>query len=473
MLIDIDQNQMEFLMKISVKMILGTFLLVITALPVLAMENNAQKATLDSLPVLPLEQIAASIDFCSCGEEDCDESTPVLDWKDITAMQSVCRKLHEHFHAPRKEIEINFCGERQPNESVPAFLKRAFDKLCTCKAYPHDNNIVLDLSNNHLGPMTQGDQIEFAKFFRNIDRISFSSRINVLTLSNNNLSQLPDSLLKLNNLEVLCLSSNNLSGDAVAKVCTISSLKELSLADNHLQHLPDSIGALKKLEEISLSHNLLSPQELEKLSPLKSLKCVYLGDISLQAIPETILNLENLEELDLSDNPISIEELSKLKKLQKIKALNLASINPPHLPDVIFAFPHLTELDLSYNPIETSELRKVFSIKTLQRLTLANMDLHTIPDEITSMPRLFGLSVPNNPLPTTELEKICQLRSALTSLDVSGLGLTTLPADISNLRRLKWLKAAHNGFNEDTETKIRSWLPQDCAFITDDQEQDE
>ncbi len=448
-------------MKISVKMALGGLLCLVITSPVHAMENDAQAISLCTLPVLVLEEIASALG--SRRGENCDSSKATLEWKDITAAQAASRDLHKHFHAPNKDIII-ISGKRDWREpkTGKAFLNCILSRLDKVKLYPHENKIVLDLSYSLLP--AEGDAEELDRFLAKIDP-SLAQRISKLDLAGNGLSELPDSVLRFENLTSLNLTENILSDDAVAKACSITSLRSLSLAYNRLQHLPDSMRAMTKLESLDLGGNEIPAKEFAPLENLKqSFKDLIINHNNLHVIPDAILKLENLEKLSIGHNPISLEELSKLKKLQKITAINLAGTTD-HVPDVIFSFPHLTELDISHNRnIELSELRRVFAIKTLQRLILSYMNLAIIPDEIATLPRLIGLSVAGNPLPLSELEKICQLQN-LTSLDISGMGLLVIPESIRNLRGLKWLNVTDSCFDKNTARIIRSWLPKDCDFF--------
>ncbi|RZC80023.1 hypothetical protein C5167_042591 [Papaver somniferum] len=112
-----------------------------------------------------------------------------------------------------------------------------------------------------------------------------------LNLSRNALvSTLPDSFTKLQDLGVLDLHSNQLSGP-VSKIFNIES------------RLPSSIGKLEAMKILGVSYNGLGfnlPGSLANVSSLETLKLQenkFTGEI-----PTGFLKLRNLKELDISDN---------------------------------------------------------------------------------------------------------------------------------------------------------------------------
>jgi len=81
-----------------------------------------------------------------------------------------------------------------------------------------------------------------------------------------------------------------------------SNLKTLYLSDNQLTELPDSIGNLTKLERLSLVMNQLTelPEWIGNLTNLIKLE---LNINQLTELPDSIGNLTNLERLYLDGNP--------------------------------------------------------------------------------------------------------------------------------------------------------------------------
>lgn len=93
-----------------------------------------------------------------------------------------------------------------------------------------------------------------------------------LDLSNQNLSALPKYVLGKNDLEILNLSNNNLTGALPAEIRQLKNLKVLNLSHNQMTGLPAELGQLSSLEILDVSYNKLTglPYELGNLSNLKT-----------------------------------------------------------------------------------------------------------------------------------------------------------------------------------------------------------
>ncbi len=463
-------------MKISVKMTLVTFLLVITALPVLAMEIDTQKGSvLCQLNPELLDKIATACDRCECGCKDCSNSKQILEWKDILNVQKTCRLLYKNFSPKHQHIIINFSASRFAYEAVDAFIARVLVKLSEVAKYHHKTNkITILLDNNRLSDALylsgNGDNSLLSRLFSCLNKMGLAERVCTLNLSDNGLTDIPDSLLQLKKLTSLDLSRNILSDAAVAKAFTISSLEELSLVSNSLQRLPDTIN-LTKLEALDVGGSLLTPVELEKLGCLReTLKRLGIaGILDLKVIPAVVPTLVNLTDLSLANNEIPDQEFSKLEPLQNLEELDVCNTNMSRIPDVLLRLPHLSDIDFSNNHLDASEISKVYKIQTLESLTLNSMGLRTIQTGIEKLPKLKELCVSNNQLSPHEIEQtICKIEG-LTYLDISDNGLTTLPGGLSNLHNLEILNASSNFLAEDALEITMSLLPRNCELVVNDQ----
>jgi Leucine-rich repeat (LRR) protein len=107
------------------------------------------------------------------------------------------------------------------------------------------------------------------------------NRVSGITLDECNLTSLPRSIEKLQNLEVLDLQYNNLT-EFPESISNLTSLRTLILSFNNLIEIPESISNLENLENLFIKHNLL------------------------YSLPESICELTSLERLNLIGNPIKI-----------------------------------------------------------------------------------------------------------------------------------------------------------------------
>jgi hypothetical protein len=122
------------------------------------------------------------------------------------------------------------------------------------------------------------------------------------------LSQLPDTLFSLTNLESLDLCNCSLS-QLPEKIGQLKNLKWLRLNYNQLTALPESIGQLTKLEELYLNNNQLGAVPVT-LCNLKNLRVLTMDDNHLTVVPECVKDFEQLEYFSLSGNKLMQEPSS-------------------------------------------------------------------------------------------------------------------------------------------------------------------
>jgi SpoVK/Ycf46/Vps4 family AAA+-type ATPase len=143
---------------------------------------------------------------------------------------------------------------------------------------------------------------------------------NYLDLSNLGLSQIPDEIKGLKNIQSLNLSENSLT-ELPAFIGSCDTLEYLDLSYNRITALPGAIGDLASLETLNVRGNELSslPRAIGKLASLTSL------DIShnrLTRLPETMNNLSRLEQCKFLGNSIQILP-EKIGILAKPKSLSV------------------------------------------------------------------------------------------------------------------------------------------------------
>lgn len=123
---------------------------------------------------------------------------------------------------------------------------------------------------------------------------------NILNLSSQNLSKIPNDVFNKANLQELNVSNNQLTGAIQAEIRHLQNLVVLNASNNQMTGVPAEIGQLENLEVLDLSNNQLTglPYELGNLKNLK------------------ILNISgnNYSELDLG---IIIEKLPASVKIIK------------------------------------------------------------------------------------------------------------------------------------------------------------
>ncbi|XP_041864442.1 X-ray radiation resistance-associated protein 1 isoform X2 [Melanotaenia boesemani] len=173
-------------------------------------------------------------------------------------------------------------------------------------------------------------------------------------------------------LEVLDLSYNNLSADAIVSLGRLLHLKVLHLSGNQLHHLPPNLGSpnhdptqlpaaeedkrFEALEILMLDDNKLSSEVFYSLTNLKRLKYLNLQGNQISNIP-------NMEVMDCSKSEEQAEKKDSLEEdrkgsnvpLPELQFLSLANNKIATEEAVIAAsfFPMLHELDIHSNPLTT------------------------------------------------------------------------------------------------------------------------
>lgn len=140
----------------------------------------------------------------------------------------------------------------------------------------------------------------------------------------------------------------NLTELQLDKIFTYTNLVKLSLYNNHLTVLPESIGALTALTTLSLDHNQLTGLP-DAIGQLTSLKKLSLWSNKLTSLPESIGSLTALTYLCLGSNYIT-KLPDTFGGMTALTTLSLSYNKLTPLPESIVALTSLTRLQLEHNP---------------------------------------------------------------------------------------------------------------------------
>lgn len=132
---------------------------------------------------------------------------------------------------------------------------------------------------------------------------TLSSSLKKLTIRKNKLTRLPEELARqLPHLTVLNASDNELT-ELPEQMGFLRNLQRLILENNRLATLPKSFSKLSALEELNLRSNALERLDEDLGSHFPKLKTLLLGNnATLSAIPRSLGNLPALRIVDLSGN---------------------------------------------------------------------------------------------------------------------------------------------------------------------------
>ncbi len=231
-----------------------------------------------------------------------------------------------------------------------------------------------------------------------------------LHLSRMRLTELPESLGQLTQLQTLHLNSNQLTA-LPESLGQLTQLRRLCLNSNQLTALPESLGHLTQLQTLELATNIFT---------------------KLPAVVRRLINLQHLSlnKNELSDLPLWLHELRSLEILQLIH-------NPLHiLPKAICTLIGLKILDIRDTQITTlpPEIAKLTSLTTL----------------VIGSGQVPGVGVAQSDLATFEElpEEVGDLVE-LTHLVAGGQRLSDLPSTLGQLERLQEVILEKNPLNPE------------------------
>lgn len=160
---------------------------------------------------------------------------------------------------------------------------------------------VLDMTNNNLSALPS----DFGKL----------KKLKILFLSNNKFTKLPTCLADCPQLSMVGFRNNQI--ETVAEDSLPLSIRWLILTDNNISKLPDSLGKLTLLQKFMLSGNQLTtlPQSLANCHNLELLRIAV---NNLKGFPEFLLELPKLSWLAYGGNPFCEKHPDVKNSLEKI-----------------------------------------------------------------------------------------------------------------------------------------------------------
>ena len=154
-----------------------------------------------------------------------------------------------------------------------------------------DSLEILDLSNNALSSLP--------------DELAQMTKLKIIFASQNNFEHLPDILGQLPNLEMIGFKSNQIKH--VAEASLPAQLRWLILTDNLIETLPNSLGERPKLQKLALAGNRLTELP-QTLAQAHNLELVRISANKLTKCPEQLLSLPNLAWFAFAGNPFTAVE---------------------------------------------------------------------------------------------------------------------------------------------------------------------
>ncbi|MCK8047045.1 leucine-rich repeat-containing serine/threonine-protein kinase [Shewanella sp. 1CM18E] len=184
---------------------------------------------------------------------------------------------------------------------------------------------------------------------------NLADSLEVLDLSDNNLSELPDNLEQLTHLKILFLTNNNF--DSVPLVLArcpklemisfksnkLTSVPELSLpeqtrwlilTDNQIESLPEDMGRLYRLEKLALAGNKLTSLP-DSMANCTALGLARLSANAMTSLPNWLFQLPKLSWLAIDGNPIANADSPGIKAITEEATVASVSSEAIELQQVI------------------------------------------------------------------------------------------------------------------------------------------
>jgi len=200
-----------------------------------------------------------------------------------TASDSIQSTLLQQLRAGQLTSSYRLSQQQSPIErleisaALTEFPKEIFGLADTLE--------ILDLSNNNLTDLPE-----------DLDRLV---NMRILFLSNNDFETIPAVLSRCPKLEMISFKSNRITkvGEDVLPLDT----RWLILTDNKIETLPNSIGQLQRLQKLALAGNRLTALPAS-MANCKNLELARLSANDLNAMPDWLFQLPKLSWLAFSGN---------------------------------------------------------------------------------------------------------------------------------------------------------------------------
>jgi len=174
--------------------------------------------------------------------------------------------------------------------------------------------------------------------------LTLADTLEILDLSNNQLSQLPDEITQLTQLKIIFASQNLFTT------------------------LPNILGACPALEMVGFKSNQIT--KVPKGSLPKQLRWLILTDNQITDLPETLGQCTRLQKLALAGNQLTYLP-SSMSALHNLELLRISANQLTEFPTQLLALPKLAWFAFSGNPFCQNHLH----IQTIPEITSSDYNL--------------------------------------------------------------------------------------------------
>ncbi|MFA0193493.1 leucine-rich repeat-containing protein kinase family protein [Vibrio artabrorum] len=161
------------------------------------------------------------------------------------------------------------------------------------------------------------------------------------------LTGFPLEILELaDSLEILDLSGNQLS-DLPEELSQLTNLRIIFASNNLFTHLPDVLGSLPKLEMVGFKTNRIKTVSEQSLPT--QLRWLILTDNEIEILPSSLGERPRLQKLALAGNKIRVLPES-MENLSNLELVRLSANQLTEFPEFLIKLPKLAWLAFAGNP---------------------------------------------------------------------------------------------------------------------------
>ena len=269
-----------------------------------------------------------------------------------------------------------------------------------------------------------------------------------LRLYNNMITNVPQELFKLRQIQVLDLDFNGIHGNLPAEFIS-PQLTNLTISCNYFEGFLPSVWITPKLRYLNIYQNLFSGPIPEGLGSAQELVEVELSSNYFSSLlPNKLGSLKKLEKLRLSFNQYQFDQIpDDWSGMENLRHLEMEGVIGGYLPYWIgTSWNHLEVLDLSNGGHLTGFLNDgLCSLSILNTLRLTYNSLQgDIPKCICNLSPLKSLQLGSNKF-TGQIPDCLNNLVNLEDLDMSFNELTgTLPLSVAELKKLTDIEFGYN-----------------------------
>ena len=193
-----------------------------------------------------------------------------------------------------------------------------------------------------------------------------------------NLRSFPEQLYQLaDTLEVLDLSGNQLS-ELPDDLTRFGKLRILFASNNPFSELPRVLGRMPQLEMVGFKACQIRSVPADSLPPL--LRWLILTDNQLSELPPTLGERPRLQKLMLACNQLQALPAS-LAQCNRLELLRISSNRFTALPDVVLQLPALAWLALAGNPMTSHSETQALADSAAAVIDYASLQMHELLGE--------------------------------------------------------------------------------------------